>query len=92
MQAHLAVKALPKSGCDQICGWENEALKVRLRAIPAKGEANDALILFLSKSLEIPKSRFILVRGKSARHKMFTIEGISQEDLENRIGKILTSK
>lgn len=45
----LRVKVTPKSSKNAIVGWEEDLLKVRLRAIPEKGNANEALIELLSE-------------------------------------------
>lgn len=77
----LPVKIIPKSAKNELVGWENDALKIRLRAVPEKGEANEALIEFLSNLLGISKSRIIIVRGHQARHKQVELIDFSKEEL-----------
>lgn len=53
--ATLAVKLQPGAATERIDGWDVDAsgrriLKVRVRARPVDGEANEALIRFLEKS------------------------------------------
>lgn len=62
-------------------GWENEQLKIRIAAIPEKGEANRELIRFLAKSFGIGQSNIILVKGASSRQKCICITGIEIETL-----------
>lgn len=83
----LKVKVIPKASCNQIAGWENEELKVRLKAVPEKGEANECLISFLSEVLNIPKSRIAIISGQTSRHKRLLFSGLSEHDLK----KILES-
>jgi uncharacterized protein len=44
-----------------------KALRVRLKAIPDGGKANDALINWLAGCLDIPRKTITLVRGESSR-------------------------
>lgn len=76
----FAVKVIPKAHRNEIVGWENEELKVRIAAVPVKGEANDELLAFLSKKLKIAPSRITLLT-KTGRHKRLRIEGLSIQDL-----------
>ncbi len=73
----LLIKVVPKAATSKIMGWENEELKVRLAAVPEKGEANDALIAFLAKTWKLPKSALHLISGEHSRHKKLLIRGIS---------------
>lgn len=79
MTTLLTIKIIPKASKNKIVGWENDILKIRIQAVPEKGEANNELIAFLSKILEIPKSHLALVSGKTSRQKKLKFEGISSE-------------
>lgn len=85
MSTTLAVKIVPKSHRSEIVGWENGELKIRLKAIPEGGKANDALLEFLSDALYIPKTRIEILRGKSNPHKLVRLTGLSKEQLEKRL-------
>ena len=85
----LAIKVVPKSHKNEILGWENEELKVRLRAVPEKGEANETLLEFLAKSLRQPKSSLEITHGHTSRHKRVRFSGIAQEELMKRLDLIL---
>ncbi len=84
--ARLHVRLTPKSSADRIDGWDvddkgRKFLKVRVRAAPIEGRANEALILFLAKSLNLPKSHLSLVAGDTARLKTIEIDGLSDDAL-----------
>ena len=79
-----AIKVLPKAGRNAIDGWENDELKVRLRAVAEKGEANRVLIAFLAEILNLPKSAVTLLRGETSRHKLLLIRGLDRPELEQR--------
>jgi len=77
----LAIKVTPKANRSEIVGWENDELKVRLAAVPEKGEANQELIRFLAKTLGVAKSQIDLISGDTSRHKRVLISGIDLDHL-----------
>jgi uncharacterized protein len=80
-EAQLVVKVIPKSSQSAIVGWEGNTLKIRLKAVPEKGEANDELIAFLAKTLHTAKSNIILTHGQTSRVKRLRIIGFTKEEL-----------
>ena len=60
-------------------------LKVRVRARPVEGEANEALIRLLAKALGVPKSAVAIHRGGQSRTKILVIEGLSEPELKARL-------
>ena len=76
----LAVRLTPKGGRDALDGIETMAdgrcvLKLRVRAAPFDGQANAALIAFLAKTLDVPRSKVTLAAGETARIKRVEIQG-----------------
>ena len=78
---------IPNASKNQIDGWKEEILKIRITTAPEKGEANAALIDFLAKTLDIPKSAIQIVSGKSSRLKTLRIEGITQDQIKRLLNK-----
>ena len=83
----LAIKVIPGASRDEICGWLDEMLKVKLSAPPVDGRANDALVEFLAETLGLPRRAIVLVRGETARQKLVRIDGLALEDVKRRLGK-----
>jgi len=81
----LAIKVIPKANRNEIVGIENDELKIRLAAVPEKGEANDELIKFLSKKFRVAKSQIELISGNTSRHKRLLIKGVTVEKLQNHL-------
>lgn len=79
----LKIKVVPKAAFSEVVGWENGELKVRLKAVPEKGKANEVLIQFLSEKLNIPKSHLLIISGLTSRHKKVSIQKskISQKEI-----------
>ena len=76
----MSVRLTPKGGRDEVGGIETLAdgrcvLKARVRAAPTEGQANDALISLLAKTLDLARSKVTLAAGESARIKRVAIEG-----------------
>jgi uncharacterized protein len=78
----LDIRVTPKGGRDAIDGVEMLAngqpvLKLRVRALPTDGEANEAVHRLIAKSVGVAKSNVTLERGASARVKTLRITGDS---------------
>lgn len=76
----VQVRATPKGGRDAIDGVSVLAdglsvLKVRVRAAPTGGEANEAITRILAKSVGVPPSAVSLLQGAAGRLKTFRIAG-----------------
>jgi uncharacterized protein len=91
----LTVRLTPKGGRDGIDGIETLAdgcavLKLRVRAAPTDGQANDALIRLLAKTLDVAPRCVNLTAGETARIKRIVIDGDAQTlaaKLERIVGK-----
>jgi uncharacterized protein YggU (UPF0235/DUF167 family) len=60
-------------------------LRARIAAAPVGGAANIALLRFLSKALDIPKSQLAISAGHTSRHKRILVTGLSTTDLDQRL-------
>jgi len=69
----LQVKVTPNARTNAIDGFHDGVLKVKIKAPPDKGKANDELIDFLAESFHIPKSRIRIISGHSSRLKKLEI-------------------
>ncbi len=78
----LTVKVVPRANQNDIVGVEGQALKIRLKAPPVEGKANEALVRFLAESLGVPRSFVEIVAGHSSRQKVVRIRGTSAERVE----------
>ncbi len=82
----LSIRVQPNSSREGLGEIRNDALVIRLNAPAVEGKANDALIRFMSKKLDIPKSRITIVRGEKNRTKSVAVEGLSPEGIAERFG------
>jgi uncharacterized protein len=58
---------------------------VRLTAPPVEGEANQALVRFLSRVLRVPPSSVSILRGATGREKVVRVEGLSAAEILNKL-------
>lgn len=71
---YLRIKALPKSNKTEISEILSDGtIKIRLKAAPEKGRANEELIKFLSQELQIAQSQISILAGKSEQTKLIKI-------------------
>lgn len=76
----LAVRVTPRARADALEGVGLDAegralLRIRLRAPPAEGAANAALLAWTARSLGLPRAAVILAGGASSRRKLLHLAG-----------------
>lgn len=64
----------PASSKNEISGEHGGRLKIKIKAPPQEGEANEELIQFLSDYFKIPKKKIFLIQGESSRQKSVLVE------------------
>ncbi len=89
--AILQVRVTPRAGRTGLGGRRGDALLIRLAAAPVDGAANDALVAFLSKLLDVPKRDLTIVSGERGRDKRIAIAGLTPDQLQDRLSAILRS-
>jgi uncharacterized protein YggU (UPF0235/DUF167 family) len=71
--AEIAVRVTPKASRNAIV-VEAGAIRVFVTAVPEGGKATAAVVKLLAKSLGVAKSRLTLLRGATARDKVFRLD------------------
>lgn len=66
----IKFRVIPNAPKTKIDGEYADAVKVRLNAPPVDGKANEALVKFLSKEYDIPRSQIKIVSGETSRDKV----------------------
>ncbi len=74
----IQIKVTPNASKNQLIGYQEGVLRVRIRGVPEKGRVNEELIEFLADILGIAKSQIEILSGHTSRLKRLKIEGISQ--------------
>lgn len=70
--AEIAVRVTPKAARNAVVA-EDGAIRVYVTTVPEDGKATAAVVKLLAKALGVPKSRLTLIRGATARDKVFRI-------------------
>jgi hypothetical protein len=81
----LAIKAIPNAPRSQVVGWLGEALKVKVKAPPVEGRANEALCDFLAETLGLPRRAVTVLRGDTSRQKLVRIDGLTLAEAQARL-------
>jgi len=85
MDARIRVRLNPRSARDELAGWQDGELRVKVTAPPVEGRANAALERLLAEVLRVPKTSVRVVAGNRGRVKTVAIEGLSQDEALSRL-------
>ena len=81
----LKVQVQTRASRDEVVGPHGDSLKVRITAAPVAGAANKHLLKFLAKQLRVARSQISIASGATSRAKSIAIEGISTEEVRQRL-------
>ena len=84
-EARLTLEVRPRAGRDEIVGWRGDHLRLRVRAAPADGAANEAVRALLAERLGCARSRIEIVHGHAARTKIVRVVGLSSDEAASRL-------
>jgi len=82
----LLIKVKPGASRDEISLDTENNLAVRIKAKPIDGEANDYLVNYLAKELNISRSKIQIEKGATSRLKRIAIN-IEQSQLDEILNK-----
>ena len=75
----------PRASQDRLLGMHDGRLKVSLCAPPVDGQANRALVVFLSSRLGVSRGRIEIVSGQTGRRKRVRLQGLSVAETLRRL-------
>jgi len=84
--AYLKVRVSPGARDDSISGWQDDALRVTVRAAPERGRANEAVCRLLARALGLPANHVTVARGMTSRTKLLAIDGLSDDEVRAKLG------
>ena len=70
----IAVHVQPGARVSAVFADFGDTLKIRLKAPPVDGKANEALIAFMSEKLGIRQRDVRILRGQTSRQKLLDID------------------
>ena len=93
----IQVHVHPNAARNEITGCSEGVLRIKIAAPPVRGKANQELVSFLSRMLNIKKSSVSILREQTARNKLVAIEGLDYDSVakllipeQKRLLKLLT--
>ncbi len=84
--AHLKVRVSPASRKEEIVGWMDDTLRVRVKAPPERGKATDAVLRLIASKLGLRAAQVTLKRGGGSRDKLLHIDGLTNDEVHERLG------
>lgn len=81
----ITLYVIPNAPKNEIVGEYNQALKVKIHAPPVEGKANDEILRFFSKFLNVSKSQIQILKGDKSKLKKILISNMNIEKLKELI-------
>lgn len=82
----VRVHVQPRAARTEIVGRHGDAIKIRLKAPPVDGAANEELLRFLAEQLGKPGSAVTLIRGATSRAKTVAVSGMTERAVAAALG------
>jgi uncharacterized protein (TIGR00251 family) len=91
LQAHangvyLSVKVQPRAPQNEIGEPLGNELRIKVTAPPVDSAANEALLGLVARALGCPRSAVQLVRGRTSRHKVVFVHGLTVAEAAKKLG------
>ena len=73
MPERINIRVIPNAARDEVVGWQDDILKIKLQAVPEDGKANRALCLLLAKKIGCHKREVRIHSGEKSRNKIVEV-------------------
>ena len=83
----LEVRVQPRASRNEILGYRDQILHLRVTAPPVEGEANHLVRRMLAEALGIALSKVEIIKGERGRRKKIRVAEVPQGNLE-KLAKI----
>lgn len=84
-KAKISLRVQPNATRNEVIGFIDGVLWVKIAAPPVKGKANRELLVFLSRFLGISQGALTITKGYTSRNKTLVVDGLSREELLKRL-------
>jgi len=84
-EVKISLRVYPNASRNEVVGFANGILRVKVSAPPSKGKANRELITFLSRLLGVGKGSVNIIKGHTTRNKVVAVDGLSQEEVMKQL-------
>jgi len=83
--ALLRLRVGPRASRDEILGWQDGVLRVRVTAPPVEGAANAAVVALVARALRVAPATVHVVGGERGRDKRVRVTGLTDADVRTRL-------
>jgi uncharacterized protein (TIGR00251 family) len=83
----LSLRVQPRASRNEIVGWQDATLKLRVTAPPVDGAANAAIARLLARALGVSPSSISVVKGRQAREKIVEVAGLGAAEIRRRLAE-----
>ena len=84
-EARISLRVYPNAGRNEMVGFADGVLRVKISAPPIKGKANKELITYLSRLLGVGRGSVNIIKGHTTRSKVVAIDSLSREEIMKRL-------
>jgi uncharacterized protein (TIGR00251 family) len=81
----LAIKVQPRASKNEIGEPLGDELRIKVTAPPVDAAANEALLRLLADTLDCPRGKVELIRGRTSRHKIVKVYGLAPKDVTAKL-------
>jgi uncharacterized protein (TIGR00251 family) len=67
-------------------GEHGERLKLKVKAPPVDGKANEMILTFVAQELKVPKHSVSVVQGEASKYKMIHVREVDLQNVLERLG------
>jgi len=85
LATRISIKVVPGAKNNSIAGFGEGTWRVKITAPPVDGRANEKLVAYLSRVLDVRKSAISISSGQSGRIKTLSIDGLSANEINERL-------
>jgi hypothetical protein len=84
----IAVSVSPNGKKSEVIVANEDVLRIRLKAPPVDGKANEELIYYIASKLNLPKSSVKIAHGLTSRRKLLEIYAplLTRQNIEDFLG------
>jgi len=75
----LQVKVVPRASRNEIGEVLGDRLKIKIAAPPVDSAANEELVTFLAKRLDVTRQAVCVAHGKASRNKTVLVQGLTPD-------------
>jgi len=84
------LRVKPRSSHERLGLDASGQLTLELHAAPREGQANEACIHFLARSLRLPEACIVILSGRRSRRKLIRVTGHTPEDTIARLKRLVS--